>query len=708
MTSDNTQETHSNLFNNIFGDKISPSDRISLIDSAESPGDQSTSNSLDLGTVQRRLSDLVQDYNWSNDWIPKPIMSQDRSMKLTPISSTMPPLSQSALTNSPLNSNSMQTAAITSSEHQTHSKKNAKRVAGGRNKRNAGSGPKTRPAFVLKLWNMLNDSRNHEYIQWVPDGQSFQVLGREPFEKFVLPRYFKHSNFSSFVRQLNMYGWHKVQDVTSGAMQSNDEIWQFKSPNFIRGREDLLDNIVRNKGSKGSDDEDDYDMGKVLDELELIKSNQQLIAEDLNRIRNDNQLLWRECFDTRERHKAQSEAFEKILRFLAAIYATKPSKFVNDLHGNSKQPLLLLPNLQELTGNNISSAEPDKAALSAIEDLISATGSNSSGSSDDVKSSQRHDHNRIASIGSIDDMKPIINEAETPSTGSNSPRNSIYTPISKTPNSKANHTTLDNRGRSSSGDFKVVELNSESSGTKSKKSSTDSLSDLQSNATKLSSDDFSTELNGGALVQSNDQYFPNLAQLSTPSSTIPLTTNSVSITSSAPPVTAGISNPATMANLNDPSSNSPISQRFINTNNELNSISKSLDMQGQSLQYVHDWVQKMAPQYDFSLSPKTSSLPDGSDPSLNLNQEVPNVTMDLPINDPISPVNVNEGFNVDDFLNSSNEIIDDPAAHNPATDPNSNTNNTLNNFPDESYGLAMPGAVNLNMDGHPSKKPRLE
>ena len=109
---------------------------------------------------------------------------------------------------------------------------------------------KTRPAFINKLWNMVNDENNKELIQWADDGQSFIVKNREVFVHNILPRYFKHSNFASFVRQLNMYGWHKVQDIRSGSIQgSSDDKWQFANENFIRGREDLLVNIVRQRGS---------------------------------------------------------------------------------------------------------------------------------------------------------------------------------------------------------------------------------------------------------------------------------------------------------------------------------------------------------------------------------------------------------------------------------------------------------------------------
>lgn len=59
------------------------------------------------------------------------------------------------------------------------------------------------PAFLLKLFTMVNDHSTDDLIRWNTPGDSFLVLRHEDFAKDLLPRYYKHNNFSSFVRQLN-------------------------------------------------------------------------------------------------------------------------------------------------------------------------------------------------------------------------------------------------------------------------------------------------------------------------------------------------------------------------------------------------------------------------------------------------------------------------------------------------------------------------
>lgn len=196
-----------------------------------------------------------------------------------------------------------------------------------------------RPAFVVKLWRMINDPENTEYISWMKNGKAFQVEDREKFMKFVLPKYFKHNNFASFVRQLNMYGWHKIQDVNAGSLTQTDEIWQFENPNFIRDREDLLDNIVRNKSTR-EHEEEDTDIKKLLQQLEQMKRNQLLIADDLKRVREDNELLWKENYIARERHKLQSETLDKIMRFLASIYGNNTSKLLDQMDSSKTSDIM--------------------------------------------------------------------------------------------------------------------------------------------------------------------------------------------------------------------------------------------------------------------------------------------------------------------------------------------------------------------------------
>ncbi|OBA19034.1 hypothetical protein METBIDRAFT_33655 [Metschnikowia bicuspidata var. bicuspidata NRRL YB-4993] len=219
--------------------------------------------------------------------------------------------------------------------------------------------PKTRPAFVMKIWSMVNDPNNHDNIRWNEDGETFQVVHREEFMKNILPKYFKHNNFASFVRQLNMYGWHKIQDINSGSMKDDrnqEEVLQFKNPYFIRGREDLLDNIVRNKtgGNEDTLDVNLLNLQYVMNEIDLIKMNQLAILEDMRRMRKDNQVLWSESFTARDRHQKQSQTLEKIMKFLAAVYGNSAGKIFEVEDNNFSN--------QQVSAYNNTTAKPSFAS----------------------------------------------------------------------------------------------------------------------------------------------------------------------------------------------------------------------------------------------------------------------------------------------------------------------------------------------------------
>ncbi|KAM0858135.1 hypothetical protein ACQ4PT_048020 [Festuca glaucescens] len=59
--------------------------------------------------------------------------------------------------------------------------------------------------FLNKTYEVVDDHSTDTVVSWGVAGNSFVVWDAQAFSMVLLPRYFKHSNFSSFVRQLNTY-----------------------------------------------------------------------------------------------------------------------------------------------------------------------------------------------------------------------------------------------------------------------------------------------------------------------------------------------------------------------------------------------------------------------------------------------------------------------------------------------------------------------
>jgi len=176
------------------------------------------------------------------------------------------------------------------------------------------------PPFLTKTYDMVDDPVTDSIVSWSSGNNSFIVWNPPEFARDLLPKYFKHNNFSSFVRQLNTYGFRKV----------DPDRWEFANEGFLRGQKHLLKNIYRRKPTHSHTQPQQQqgqsssvgacvEVGKfgLEEEIERLKRDKNVLMTELVRLRQQQQSTDLQLQTVSQRLQGMEQRQQQMMSFLA-------------------------------------------------------------------------------------------------------------------------------------------------------------------------------------------------------------------------------------------------------------------------------------------------------------------------------------------------------------------------------------------------------
>lgn len=205
---------------------------------------------------------------------------------------------------------------------------------------------------------------------WSEDGETFIVKDPVKFEKQIIPQFFKHSKFTSFVRQLNFYAFRKIKYADSIRIDPKLEAetanyWRFRHEKFLRGKPELLSEIKRMNGQKSSAaaaaNATTMNQSKLAGSVGGTTMNSSLTTPQ----EQENSKLKSEVSSLKERLEAMTKNIDELTTMVQRVTLATQVPEEDQLLSSKKRAKVLAPKVEEddfLIPDYASSATPVMAS----------------------------------------------------------------------------------------------------------------------------------------------------------------------------------------------------------------------------------------------------------------------------------------------------------------------------------------------------------
>ncbi|KAL4564778.1 hypothetical protein LXL04_028849 [Taraxacum kok-saghyz] len=174
------------------------------------------------------------------------------------------------------------------------------------------------PPFLTKTFDMVEDPSTDSVVSWSGGRNSFVVWDSHKFSTTLLPKYFKHGNFSSFIRQLNTYGFRKV----------DPDRWEFANEGFLGGQRHLLKTIRRRRNiAQSTHQKQEFgpciEVGQygIEEELQGLKRDRNLLMAEIVRLRQLQQHSKDQLVAMENRLRTTERKQQNMMGFLAKAFS---------------------------------------------------------------------------------------------------------------------------------------------------------------------------------------------------------------------------------------------------------------------------------------------------------------------------------------------------------------------------------------------------